>query len=630
MTASNPLTASGAGQTAAAAAGEVRVTIRFAGDSGDGMQLAGSQFTGTTALAGNDLATLPDFPAEIRAPAGTLAGVSGFQIQFGSLEIFTPGDRPDALVAMNPAALQKNLVDMAPGSLIIVNSDAFAARACEKVGFQGNPLEGDALDAYRVVQVPLTTLTRNALEDTGLSTRDRDRSKNLVALGLTYWMYGRDPQHTLDWLKTKFGKRPEVLDANIKALKAGYHYGDTVGLQAEKMEIPASNHAVSGTYRNITGNQALAYGLIAASKQSGLDLFLGSYPITPASDILHELSKHKDFGVKTFQAEDEIAAMASAVGAAFGGVLAVTTTSGPGVALKGEAIGLAIMIELPVIIVNVQRGGPSTGLPTKTEQSDLMQALHGRNGEAPMPIVAPCAPGDCFDAAFEAGRLALKYMCPVMVLSDGYLANGAEPWKLPDVDALPDLRPTFRTDPENFLGYERDPETLARPWVRPGTPGLEHRVGGLEKADLTGHVSYDAANHEKMCRLRQAKIDNIANDIPDAEIFGDDSGDCLIIGWGGTFGALRAATIQLRQRGRKVSHMHVRHLNPLPKNVEGALKRFGTVVCAELNLGQLKRVLRERFLVDVQGMNKLQGQPFRVSDVVERVETGLEAMGEKA
>jgi len=598
------------------------IAVRFAGDSGDGMQLTGTQFTSTSALIGNDVATLPDFPAEIRAPAGTLAGVSGFQLQFGSLDILTPGDRPDVLVAMNPAALKANLGDLLPGATIFANSDAFDLRSCKKVGFEANPLEDGTLEAFQVHRVPFTAITRRALEDSALTTREKDRCKNFFALGLMYWIFGRPLDHTIQWVNRKFKARPEVASANVAVLKAGYHYGETTETFVVRYDVPAATIA-PGTYRHITGNQATAYGFVTASRLAGADLFLGSYPITPASDVLHELSRHKRFGVRTFQAEDEIAAVAAAIGAAYGGAIALTTTSGPGVALKGEAIGLAVMTELPLVVVNVQRGGPSTGLPTKTEQSDLLQAMFGRNGEAPMPIVAPATPGDCFVMAIEAVRLATKYMTPVFFLSDGYIANGAEPWRIPAVEDLPELSIRYRTDPEGFMPYLRDEVTLARPWVKPGTPGLEHRIGGLEKAEGSGNVSYGPRNHERMVELRAEKIERIAADIPDAELYGDPAGDLLLVGWGGTWGALRAAAMHLRRRGNKVSHLHIRHLNPLPGNVESVMRSFGTVVAAELNLGQLRHLLRARFLIDVKGYNKIQGQPFKVWEIVDWVEQTL-------
>jgi len=605
------------------------VAIRFAGDSGDGMQLTGSQFTHTSALAGNDLATLPDFPAEIRAPAGTLAGVSGFQIQFGSQEIFTPGDKPDVLVAMNPAALAANLDRMERGSMIFVNEDAFDDRASKKVGFDnGNPLEDDTLNDYRIFRVPFTTLTRNALVDSPLSQRDKDRCKNFVALGLMYWVFNRDMDFTLEWIHKKFGGKPDVMDANEAALRTGYNYGITTDTFQTTFEVERAD-IEPGLYRQITGNQATAFGFIAGAELAGKELFLGSYPITPASDILHELSKHKHFGVRTFQAEDEIAAVCAAIGASFGGSVALTTTSGPGVALKGEAIGLAVITELPLIIASIQRGGPSTGLPTKTEQADLNMAVFGRNGEAPMPIVAAATPGDCFHAAIEAVRLATKYMTPVFFLSDGYIANGAEPWKIPDVDSLPDLTVTHATEANSevgFLPYKRDETTLARPWAVPGTEGLEHRIGGLEKSKDFGNVSYVPSNHEYMCKIRAEKVARIVDDIPDAEVFGEDSGDVLLIGWGGTYGALHAATMHLQNAGKKVSHMHLRHLNPMPKNVPTVMKSFKRVYCCELNLGQLRHLLRSEFLIDVRGINKMQGQPFGVQELVGRVNDELETM----
>ncbi len=603
------------------------VVIRFAGDSGDGIQLTGSQFTNTSAAYGNDLATLPDFPAEIRAPAGTVGGVSGFQLQFGQETIYTPGDTPDVLVAMNPAALRRNLPDLDTSTSIILNEDAFHDKAYARAGFEEDPFTSGLLDGFHVHRVPMTKLTHEALKDTSLSKRDKDRCRNFFALGVTYWMYGRPLDHTLHWIEEKFANKPDFIQANTITLKAGFYYAETAEIfDISYRVLPAQIEP--GTYRNITGNQATAMGFIAAGQLTGLDLFLGSYPITPASDILHNLSRYKHFGVRTFQAEDEIAAVCSAIGAAFGGALALTTTSGPGVALKGEAIGLAHMLELPLIIANVQRGGPSTGLPTKTEQSDLFQALYGRNGEAPVPIVAPATAGDCFMSAIEAARIATQYMTPVFFLSDGYIANGAEPWKIPDTDDLPDLKVEFRTNPEGFQPYMRDEETLSRPWVVPGTPEMEHRVGGLEKEHLTGNVSYDPQNHEFMTKLRAEKIARIAQSIPDAEILGPDEGDLLVIGWGSTYGALHKATKVLQARGRKVSHMHMRHLNPLAPNVERALKRFGTVAVAELNLGQLRSVLRDKFLVDAIGINKVQGLPFRVGELVTHMEAILHQRAE--
>ena len=604
-----------------------RVSVRFAGDSGDGMQLTGNQFTTTTALVGNDLATLPDYPAEIRAPAGSLAGVSGFQIQFGSLPIYTPGDRPDVLVAMNPAALMANLPSLEPGAMILVNEDGFDKKALTKAGLASNPLDegDDTLDAYRVYKVPITTLTRNALSDFLLTTRQKDRSKNFCALGLVYWLFERPLDHTLGWVEKKFAKRPQIVDANKAALRAGYNFGETAEMFPATYQVRKAPIA-PGTYRQITGNAATALGLVAAAQLADMDLFLGSYPITPASDILHELSKHKRFGVKTFQAEDEIAAVTATLGAAYGGALAVTSTSGPGVALKSEGIGLGVMVELPMVICNVQRGGPSTGLPTKTEQSDLLQALYGRNGDAPVPVIAASTPADCFDCAMEAARLAVKHMTPVFLLTDGYLANGAEPWKLPRVADLPKIEVKYRRDPEGFQPYDRDPETLARPWVRPGTPGLEHRIGGLESEAGSGNVSYDPRNHQEMTRVRAEKVARIARDIPPAPLFGEEEGDLLLVGWGGTFGALHAATDELRREGLRVSHLHLRHINPMPENVERVLRGFRRVVAAELNMGQLRQLLRARFLVDVGGLNKVQGQPFQVSEVIARVRRELDEL----
>ncbi len=593
------------------------VTIRIAGDSGDGIQVTGSQFTSNTAYAGYDLATLPDFPAEIRAPAGTMAGVSAFQIQFGSTEILTPGDEPDVLVAMNPAALKANLKGLRRGAAIILNQDAMEERAMAKVGFKTDPRGDGTLDSYRVIEVPITSLTMKALEGSPLSNREKERCKNFFALGLMFWMFGRSPERTSKWIEAKFKSEPTLAEANQAALKAGLHFGDTTDLFHTTYTVPPARLA-PGLYRQITGNQATAYGFIAGAQRAGLTLFLGSYPITPASDVLHELASLKHFGVRTFQAEDEIAAVASAIGASFGGELGLTTTSGPGLALKSEAINLALMVELPLVIANIQRGGPSTGLPTKTEQADLLQALFARNGESPVAVVAAATPSDCFAMAIEAVRLATKYMTPVIFLSDGYIANGAEPWRVPEVDTLPDLRVRFEADPAGFTPYRRDPVTLARPWVRPGTPGLEHRIGGLEKEDGSGNVSYDPANHEHMVRRRADKIARIADDIVDAELDGPDSGELLLVGWGGTFGAIRRATIVLRERGIAASHLHLRHLAPMAKNVGPTLSRFKTVICCELNLGQLQMLLRAKHLVDVKGIHKVQGQPFRVSELVER------------
>ena len=598
------------------------VVIRFAGDSGDGMQVTGSQFTNTSALVGNDIATFPDFPAEIRAPAGTLPGVSGFQVHFSAGDIFTPGDDPDVLVAMNAAALKVNLPTLPKGRTVIVNTDGFDAANLTKAGYLKNPLEDGTLDGYQAIQVPLSTLTVKALDASPLTGRDRLRCKNFYALGIMYWLYSRPMDTTEAWIRKQFGRKPDVMDANLTALKAGYAYALASELFQSRYEVPPAPQA-PGFYRNVSGNKALALGFYAASVRSGLPLFLGSYPITPASDILAELARLKPQGVITFQAEDEIAAVCSAIGAAFGGSLAFTTTSGPGVALKGEAIGLAVTTELPLVVVNVQRGGPSTGLPTKTEQADLLQALFGRNGECPVAVVAAKTPSDCFDAAMEACRIALKYMTPVILLSDGYLANGSEPWLVPSVDALPEIPVRFRTDPAGFQPFRRDPKTLARDWVKPGTPGLEHRIGGLEHQDVSGNVSYDPPNHERMTRLREEKIARIADEIPPAEVFGDATGDLLLVGWGGTHGALHAATLRLRERGVKASHLHLRHLNPMPRNVGPVLKSFKKVMVAELNRGQLHMLLRARYLVDAQRLSKVQGLPFAVGELVEAADRCL-------
>jgi 2-oxoglutarate ferredoxin oxidoreductase subunit alpha len=596
-----------------------RVIIRFAGDSGDGMQLTGDRFTSETAAFGNDLSTLPDFPAEIRAPAGSIPGVSGFQIHFSDHDILTPGDAPNVLVAMNPAALQANLADVPHGATIILNTDAFTPRNLEKAGYAANPLDDGALDAWNVVRVPLTSLTTGALADFDITKKEAERAKNMFALGLMSWLYGRPTESTVGFLQSKFGRRPVLAEANVAAFKAGWNYGETTESFAVSYEVkPARLKA--GTYRRISGNMALSYGLIAAGKLSGLPLFLGSYPITPASDILHELSRHKHFGVRTFQAEDEIAGIGAALGAAFGGSLGITTTSGPGVALKSETIGLAVSLELPVLIIDIQRGGPSTGLPTKTEQSDLLQAMFGRNGEAPVPIIAPCSPSDCFDAAIEAARIALKYRTPVFLLSDGYLANGSEPWRLPEVADLPDISVEFATEPNHdgeFWPYLRDPETLARPWAVPGTPGLEHRIGGLEKADGTGNISYDADNHDKMVRLRAAKVAGIASDIPDLEVDDDSDGaaETLVLGWGSTYGPIGAAVRRVRGRGEAVAVAHLRHLNPFPANLAAVVRRYDKVLIPEMNAGQLRRLIRSEFLVDAKGYNKVSGKPFRAEEL---------------
>ena len=593
------------------------VTVRFAGDSGDGMQLTGSQFTNTTAIVGNDLSTLPDYPAEIRAPAGTTYGVSGFQLHFSSSDIQTPGDEPDVLVAMNPAALKTNFSDLKKSGTIIVNINSFDSKNLKLADYETNPLEDGTLEGYNVIQVSLSQLTNTALEDSPLSAKEKARCKNFFALGMMYWLYSRPLEPTLDWLNIKFKDNPDIRAANEKALKAGYYFGETTELFTTRYAVkPAS--LPKGTYRNISGNEALALGFVAASVKSGLPLFLGSYPITPASDILHELSKHKNFGVRTFQAEDEIAAITAALGAAYSGALAITTTSGPGVALKTETIGLAVMTELPVVIIDVQRGGPSTGLPTKTEQSDLLQAMFGRNGEAPVAVVAPATPAECFNMAIEASRLAIKYMVPVMYMSDGYIANGSEPWKVPDPDDIPEIEVKFTTKQEGFKPYLRD-ENLSRPWALPGTPGLEHRVGGLEKANITGDVSYDPENHEFMVRLRAQKIKNMENDIPKLEVRGDKDADLLVIGWGGTHGAITEAVDRVRSKGFKVARTHFRYLNPLPKNTGEVLRKYKKILCPELNMGQLSKILRNEFLVDIESFNKIQGLPFKSSEIENRI-----------
>ncbi len=594
-----------------------RVIIRFAGDSGDGMQLTGDRFTAGTAEFGNDLSTLPNFPAEIRAPAGTLPGVSSFQLHFADHDILTPGDAPNVLVAMNPAALKANIGDLPRGADIIANTDEFTKRNLQKVGYAANPLEDDSLAEWRLHAVPLTSLTVKALEGFDLSKKDAERSKNMFALGLLSWLYHRPTEHTIKFLEQKFAKKPEIAKANIAAFQAGWNFGETTESFSVSYEVKPAK-LPPGVYRNISGNQALAYGLIAASVQSKLPLFLGSYPITPASDILHELSKHKQFGIRTFQAEDEIAGVGAALGAAFGGALGVTTTSGPGVALKAETVGLAVTTELPLIVVDVQRAGPSTGMPTKTEQTDLLMALYGRNGESPVPVVAPMSPSDCFDAAVEAVRIAVKYRTPVMLLSDGYLANGSEPWRLPEVADLPDISQEFTTAPNGddgaFLPYKRDAETLARPWAIPGTAGLEHRIGGIEKADGTGNISYDPDNHDLMVRTRAAKIAGI--DVPDLEVDDlDDDTRVLVLGWGSTYGPIAAAVRRIRKDGGRVAQAHLRHLNPLPANTGEVLKRYDKVLLPEINLGQLAMLLRARFLVDVISYNRVRGLPFKAEEL---------------
>ncbi len=606
------------------------VIIRFAGDSGDGMQLTGDRFTQETAVFGNDLSTLPNFPAEIRAPQGTLPGVSSFQLHFADHDILTPGDAPDVLVAMNPAALMANLKDLPLGGDLILDTDEFTKRNLAKVGYAKNPLEDGSLDGYKLHPVPLTSLTVKALEDQDLSRKDAERSKNMFALGLLSWLYGRPAEGTLSFLEAKFGKRPEIYKANVTAFQAGWNYGETTEDFSVRYEVKPAPIA-PGKYRNITGNAALAYGLIAAGELSGLPLFLGSYPITPASDILHELAKHKKFGVRTFQAEDEISAASSALGAAFGGSLAVTTTSGPGMLLKAETVGLAVSVELPLLVVDVQRAGPSTGMPTKTEQADLLMALFGRNGESPVPVVAAASPSDCFFAAIEAARIAITYRTPVVLLSDGYLANGSEPWRIPDVDSLPDLSGGFQfataaDKPEDgeFLPFKRDPKTLARPWAIPGTPGLEHRIGGIEKADGAGTISYDPDNHDLMVRTRQAKIDGIAASIPPLEV-DDPSGAArlLVLGWGSTYGSIGAAVRRARHDGHPVAQAHLRHMNPFPANLGDVLRRYDKVLVPEINLGQLALLLRGKFLVDVISYNRVSGLPFRAAELAEAIEEVL-------
>ncbi|MDX6394774.1 MAG: 2-oxoglutarate/2-oxoacid ferredoxin oxidoreductase subunit alpha [Streptosporangiaceae bacterium] len=601
-----------------------RVIIRFAGDSGDGMQLAGDRFTQETAAFGNDLSTLPNFPAEIRAPAGTLPGVSSFQVHFADHDILTPGDAPDVLVAMNPAALKANLDDVPRGADIIANTDEFTKRNLAKVGYDGSPLEDGSLSAYNVHTVPITSMTVKALEQYDVSRKEAERAKNMFALGLLSWLYNRPPESTLKFLESKFATKPEIMKANIAAFQAGWNYGETTEAFSVQYEVkPATLEP--GTYRNITGNTALAYGLIAASKLSGLPIFLGSYPITPASDILHELSKHKQFGVRTFQAEDEIAGVGAALGAAFGGALGVTSTSGPGMALKAETIGLAASVELPLIVLDIQRAGPSTGMPTKTEQADLLQALFGRNGESPVAVLAPATPGDCFTIAIEAVRIAVKYRTPVILLSDGYLANGSEPWRIPDVAGLPDISTSFSfSKPEDwrdgdgpieFRPFQRDPATLARPWAVPGTPGLEHRIGGIEKADGAGTISYDPDNHDKMVRLRQAKIDGIAADIGPLEVDDPDGAQVLVLGWGSTFGSIGAAVRRVRTAGGSVAQAHLRHLSPMPANLGDVLRSYDKVLVPEINLGQLALLLRGRYLVDVISYNRVRGLPFRAAEL---------------
>ncbi len=593
--------------------------IRFAGDSGDGMQVTGSQFTNTVALYGNDIATFPDYPAEIRAPAGTIPGVSGFQLHFSSSEVHTPGDAIDVLIAMNPAALKVNVADLKANGILIVNSDSFAETDLRKAQVTSNPLEDHSLDKFRLFPVELERLTRCALEHLGLDAKSMGRCKNFFALGMCYWLYNRSMEPTVRWIDDKFKNKPLLVEANKLALKAGYSYCEATEAFQISYEIPPAKLS-PGLYRNLSGNQALALGFVTAARKAGLTLFQGSYPITPASDILHELSRYKDFGVMTFQAEDEIAAITSSIGAAYAGALALTTTSGPGMALKTEALGLAVAVELPLVICDIQRGGPSTGLPTKTEQADLLQALFGRNSEAPIPVLSASTPADCFWVAIEASRIAIKYMVPVIVLSDGYLANGAEPWRIPDESEIPPIPVKFAIDPVDFQPYRRDPKTLARPWAVPGTPGLEHRVGGLEKKDGTGNINYEPLNHENMVRIRAAKVTAIVQDIPDAIPVGDQEGDLLIVAWGSTGGSITAALQSDCTKGRKIGHLHLRHLNPLPANLGEVLKRYKKVLVPELNMGQLIWVLRAKYLVDAIGLNKIQGRPFKQAELEQKID----------
>jgi 2-oxoglutarate ferredoxin oxidoreductase subunit alpha len=597
-----------------------RVTIRFAGDSGDGMQLTGTQFTRTAAVYGNDISTLPDFPAEIRAPAGSLPGVSGFQISFSSTDIHTPGDEPDVLVAMNPAALKTNIGDLPAGGALIVNSDAFTQANLNKAAYASNPLTDGSLKAFTTFEIPISTLNERSLEGLDMTTKQKDLTKNFFALGIMFWLYERSMEPTLHWIDSKFSARPVIAEANKRALQAGYAFGETTEMFHTHFRVrPAKLDP--GTYRNITGNEATALGFLVASKLADRSLFYGSYPITPASDILHQLAGYKAFGVKTFQAEDEIAAIGAAIGASYGGALGMTASSGPGIALKSEALGLAVMVELPLVVIDVQRAGPSTGMPTKNEQADLLQVMFGRNSDSPVPIVAPATPGECFDYAIEAWRLALKYMTPVVYLSDAFLATGSEPWKIPSLADLPGIGVANATRGDGpFRPYERDPETLARPWAVPGTAGLEHRIGGLEKADVTGNVSYDPENHHKMQLLRQEKVAGIAKDIPPLEVFGPSSGDLLILGWGSTYGAIRSAVERLLAEGHAVAHAHLRHMNPFPPNTEDVVRSFRRVLIPEVNLGQLLLLIRAKYLVDAIGYDRVRGKPFRIAEIVAEAE----------
>lgn len=594
------------------------VVVRFAGDSGDGMQLTGMQFTAESALAGNDLATFPDYPAEIRAPAGTIHGVSGFQLNFASYEIYTAGDQPNVLVAMNPAALKANIQDLEQGGILIVDTDSFTDQNLKKVKYDRNPLEDGSLDKFQLFKIDITKLTTAALEGLGLSTKEATRCKNFFCLGLVSWLFNRPLDITIKHLEGKFKNKPQILDANKRALQAGYNLGDTAEFFAESYEVKSAPIA-RGTYRNITGNAATALGFVVAAQKAGRPLFLGSYPITPASDILHELSKYKALDVYTFQAEDEIAGIGAAIGAAFGGVIGITTTSGPGLDLKSESLGLAAKVELPLVVTDVQRAGPSTGMPTKTEQSDLLQAMFGRHGESPLPVIAAASPADCFMCAYQAVRIAVKYMTPVLLLTDGYLANGSEPWKLPEVDQLPEIPVTFATDPATFKPYARNEKTLARPWAIPGTPGLEHRVGGLESANITGNISSDPENHEVMTRLRAEKVEKIAQEIPPTRVMGPKSGDALVIGWGSTFGPIHAAVKRLQEEGRSVAHSHINYINPLPPDLAAVMKNYKKIIVPEMNMGQLRWLLRAKFLVDVIGINKMKGKPFTISELVQKI-----------
>jgi 2-oxoglutarate ferredoxin oxidoreductase subunit alpha len=597
-----------------------RAVIRFAGDSGDGMQLTGEQFTTESAWAGNDIATLPNFPAEIRAPAGTLFGVSSFQLQFGSQRVYTPGDRLDCLVAMNPAALKVHLRDLKAGGLLIVNTSAFDKRNLDKAGYPSNPLDEASLgERYRLHKVDMTGLTLKAVQDLDLNTKEKDRTKNFFALGLVSWIYTRPLEPTLDWIKKRFAKNPAFAEANTRVLKAGHAFGETAEIFSEHYTVEPAEMA-PGLYRAMTGNRALAWGLLAAAERSKVRIVYGAYPITPASSILEELAMHKRFGVRTIQAEDEIAAVTAAIGASFGGAIGVTGSSGPGIALKGEGIGLAVTAELPLVIFDIQRGGPSTGLPTKTEQADLMQALYGRNSESPVVVIAPATPGDCFYIAYEAVRIAAKYMVPVMVLSDGFLANGSEPWLIPDPATLPPIDIEYRTEREGFFPYLRDPATLARPWVRPGTPGLEHRIGGLEKQDVTGNISYDAENHDHMVRMRAEKVRRVAQEIPPTSINGPATGDLLVVGWGGTYGAITAAVERAQTDGKSVASIHLRYLNPLPPDLGHILREYRKVLVPEINLGQLVRILRAEYLVDAVGFNRVRGLPLASDEIYETIQ----------